>query len=130
MSELTPYLCVADARAAIDWYVAVLGAEVTFAPIVMDDGRIGHVELAVDGARWMMSDEFDSAGVAAPDGARGNAVTLHLTVEDVDAVSADVTAAGVTLDRGPEDSPPAGRVAVFRDPFGHRWFLNQPLLDE
>ena len=31
-----------------------------------------------------------------------------------------------TLDRGPEDSPPAGRVAVFRDPFGHRWFLNQP----
>jgi uncharacterized glyoxalase superfamily protein PhnB len=36
-----------------------------------------------------------------------------------------VARAGVTLDRGPEDSPPAGRVAVFRDPFGHRWFLNQ-----
>ena len=35
--------------------------------------------------------------------------------------------AGVHLDRGPEDSPPAGRVAVFHDPFGHRWFLNQPL---
>ena len=35
-------------------------------------------------------------------------------------------AAGTTLDRGPEDAPPAGRVAVFRDPFGHRWFLNQP----
>ena len=31
------------------------------------------------------------------------------------------------LRRGPEDSPPAGRVAVFRDPFGHRWFVNQPL---
>jgi uncharacterized glyoxalase superfamily protein PhnB len=28
-------------------------------------------------------------------------------------------------ERGPEDNPPAGRVAVFRDPFGHRWFLNQ-----
>jgi uncharacterized glyoxalase superfamily protein PhnB len=40
---------------------------------------------------------------------------------------ARVVAAGVTLDRGPEDSPPAGRVAVFRDPFGHRWFLDQPL---
>jgi len=26
--------------------------------------------------------------------------------------------------RGPEDSEPAGRVAVFLDPFGHRWFLN------
>ena len=40
---------------------------------------------------------------------------------------ARVTAAGVALDRGPEDNPPVGRVAVFRDPFGHRWFVNQPL---
>ena len=96
-------------------------------PIVMDDGRVGHCELAVDGARWMMSDEFESAGVAPPDPTRGSAVSMHLTVGDCDAVAARVVANGVTLDRGPEDSPPAGRVAVFRDPFGHRWFLNQRL---
>ena len=127
MGELTPYLCVADARRALEWYADVLGAEITYEPIVMDDGRIGHVELAVGGGRWMMSDEFESAGVAAPDTARDAAVTLHLEVDDVDAMCARVVAAGVTLDRGPEDSPPAGRVAVFRDPFGHRWFLDQPL---
>jgi PhnB protein len=127
MSELTPYICVEDSRAAIDWYVDVLGAQVTFDPIVMPDGRIGHVELAVDGARWMMSDPFAEANVAPPDAARDSAVSLHLTVGDVDAVAARVVASGVQLDRGPEDSPPAGRVAVFRDPFGHRWFLNQPL---
>jgi PhnB protein len=127
MGELTPYLCVADAHAAIDWYVDVLGAEVVFEPIVMDDGRIGHVELAVGGGRWMMSAEFESAGVAAPDPSRGAAVSLHLEVDDVDALCERVVAAGVVLDRGPEDSPPADRVAVFRDPFGHRWFLNQPL---
>ena len=75
----------------------------------------------------MMSDEFESAGVAAPDASRGAAVTLHLEVDDVDAVCERVTAAGVPLDRGPEDNPPVGRVAVFRDPFGHRWFVNQPL---
>ncbi|MEO5664674.1 MAG: hypothetical protein ABIR39_15485 [Nocardioides sp.] len=46
MSELTPYLCVADARPAIEWCVDVLGAEVVHDPIVMDDGRIGHVEHA------------------------------------------------------------------------------------
>ncbi|GAA1725011.1 VOC family protein [Aeromicrobium alkaliterrae] len=126
MSELTPYLCVADARAAIDWYVAVLGAEVVMDPILMDDGRVGHCELEVAGARWMMSDEFDSAGVAAPAADRGAAVTLHLTVDDCDAAAAQVVAHGVTLDRGPEDAGPAGRVAVFRDPFGHRWFLNTP----
>lgn len=124
MSELTPYLCVPDARAAIEWYVDVLGAEVVYEPIEMPDGRIGHVELAVAGARWMMSDEFEEAGVAAPDPARGAAVSLHLVVADVDALAARVTAAGTPMDRGPEDSEPAGRVAVFRDPFGHRWFLN------
>jgi PhnB protein len=125
MSKLTPYLCVADARAAVEWYVDALGAEVTDAPIEMPDGRIGHVELAVNGAGWMMSDEFAEANVAAPDPARGSAVSLHLTVVDVDAFAARVQAAGVTMDRGPEDSEPAGRVAVFRDPFGHRWFLTQ-----
>ncbi len=124
MSELTPYICVADARAAIAWYTDVLGAEVTYEPIVMDDGRVGHVELAIGGAGWMMSEEFASANVAAPDPARGSAVSLHLTVPDVDAVVAAVQHAGVGLDRGPEDTP-VGRVAVFRDPFGHRWFLNQ-----
>lgn len=126
MNELTPYICVADARAAIDWYVEVLAAEVTYPPIEMPDGRIGHVELAVDGASWMMSDEYAEANVAAPDPARGNAVSLHLTVDDVDALAARVEGAGVTLDRGPEDTEGVGRVAVFRDPFGHRWFLNQP----
>lgn len=127
MSELTPYICVADSRAAIDWYCEHLGAEVTVDPVVMDGGRVGHCELAVDGARWMMSDEFESAGVAPPDPGRGNAVTLHLSVTDVDGLCRRVVAAGVTLDRGPEDTPPIGRLAVFHDPFGHRWFVNQPL---
>jgi uncharacterized glyoxalase superfamily protein PhnB len=125
-SELTPYLCVKDARAAIEWYAAALGATVVYQPIEMPDGRIGHVELAVDGARWMMADEHPEFGVEAPAADRGTPVSLHLTVDDVDATCERVVAAGTSLDRGPEDSPPAGRVAVFRDPFGHRWFLNQP----
>ena len=125
-SELTPYICVDDSRAAIDWYGRALGAEVTYEPIVMDDGRVGHCELAVDGARWMMSDPFDDAGVAPPDTGRGNAVTLHLTVADCDAVTERAVAAGAALDRGPEDNPGVGRVAVLHDPFGHRWFVHQP----
>jgi len=126
MSELTPYLCVSDARAAIEWYVDVLGAEVVYEPIEMPDGRIGHVELAVDGARWMMADEFPEAGVAPPDPSRGTPVSMHLSVADVDALAAQVTAGGTAMDSGPEDREPAGRAATFRDPFGHRWFLNQP----
>ncbi len=124
MGELTPYLCVSDARAAVDWYTRVLGAEVSVDPIVMPDDRVGHVELSVAGGSFMMSDPHPEIGVESPDPHRGNAVTLHLQVEDVDALVARVTEAGITLDRGPE-STEVGRVAVFRDPFHHRWFLNQ-----
>jgi PhnB protein len=133
MTTLTPYLTVPDARAAIAWYVDALGAVVTHEPIEMDDGRIGHVELAVGGpggAGWMMSDEFAEAGVAAPAPDRGASVTLHLAVAtdaEIDALAARVEATGTPMVRGPETSEPAGRVAVFVDPFGHRWFLNAPM---
>jgi uncharacterized glyoxalase superfamily protein PhnB len=123
MSQITPYLAVEDAREAILWYVERLGAQVTYEPVVMPDGRVGHTELAVDGARWMMADEHPEIQVEAPMPGRGAAVTLHLTVRDVDAVVERVLAGGALLDRGPEDSS-VGRVAVFRDPFGHRWFLS------
>lgn len=126
MSELTPYLCVEDARKAIDWYAEALGATMVYEPVVMDDGRIGHAEMDLAGARWMMAEEFPDVDVASPDPNRGAAVSLHLTVEDVDAVAERVVAAGVTLDRGPEDAEYAGRMAVFHDPFGHRWLLNAP----
>jgi uncharacterized glyoxalase superfamily protein PhnB len=126
MSELTPYLAVADCRAAMAWYHEVVGAVVTREPIVMPDGRVGHVELAVDGAVFFMADAHPEIHVTAP-GEEGSPVTLHLTVPDVDRLAAAARDAGAVVDRGPEDSPPVGRVAVLRDPFGHRWFLNQPI---
>ncbi|MEP9381293.1 VOC family protein [Nocardioides cheoyonin] len=126
MSELTPYLALPDARAAMRWYADVLGAEVTYEPIVMPDGRVGHAEMSIDGARLMLADAHPEIQVVAPDPS-GSPVTLHLTVTDVDRLAAAAKDAGAVVDRGPEDSPPVGRVAVFRDPFGHRWFLNQPL---
>lgn len=127
MSELTPYLAVRDARAAIEWYVEHLGALVSHDPILMPDGRVGHVELTIDGARWMMADEYSEIHFEAPREDRGAPVTLHLSVDDVDKITGKAVAGGATLDRGPEDSPPVGRVSVVRDPFGHRWFFNQPL---
>jgi len=127
MSELTPYLAVADARAAIRWYVDVLGAVVIYEPIEMPDGRIGHVELDIDGARLMMADAHPELKCPAPLVGEGSPVTLHLSVADVDGMTRAAAAAGALVDRGPEDTPPVGRVAVLRDPFGHRWFLNQPL---
>lgn len=123
MSELTPYLCVEDSRAAIDWYVKVLGAEVTVEPYVMEDGRIGHAEVSIGGARVMMADPHPELNVEPPDPGRGNAVTLHLAVPDCVAVATLAADNGARLDRGPEQTD-HGHLAVFRDPFGHRWMIN------
>jgi hypothetical protein len=47
MRDLTPYICVTDSRAAIEWYPEVFQATVRGKPHVMDDGRIGHAELEI-----------------------------------------------------------------------------------
>ena len=120
-AELTPYLIVRDARAAIAWYGEALGARpVGGETVVMDDGRIGHAELDVAGARLYLADEYPELGLAAPGETRS--VTLHLALPDADAAVARAADAGATVERPPTGSP-GGRTGVVVDPFGHRWML-------
>jgi uncharacterized glyoxalase superfamily protein PhnB len=118
---ITPYLAVAGARAAIEWYGQAFGARLTEEPVVMPDGRIGHSELEISGAMLMLADEHPEIGVSAP--APGQAsVTLYLEVADADESVWRATSAGAHLERAVADHP-YGRMGVLRDPFGHRWMV-------
>lgn len=121
-TALTPYLTVAGARAALTWYQEAFGAVLAEEPIKMPDGSIGHAEIRVGGARLYLADEVAELSLQAPAGT--NSVTLHLQVDDVDALVAAARAAGATVEREPADSP-YGRSGVLRDPYGHRWLLMQ-----
>jgi PhnB protein len=123
MSKITPYICVSDSRAAMEWYAEVFQATVNGKPYVMDDGRIGHVELTIGDGLLMMADPFPEVDVEPPDPSSGSAVSLHLEVADCDGVAAAAVRQGARLDREPE-STSHGRSATFRDPFGHRWIVN------
>jgi PhnB protein len=123
MSQLTAYICLADSRAAIEWYRKVFKATVKGTPYVMDDGRIGHVELKIADSVLMMADPFPEVDVVPPDPSRGSAVSLHLEVPDCDAVAEAAVNSGAQLDRGPE-STSHGRSATLHDPFGHRWIIS------
>ncbi len=121
-ADLTVYLAVSGAPEAIAWYGDAFGARLTGDPIVMPDGRVGHAELDVGGARLMLSEEHPEIGIVAPEPGGGVPFTIYLSVEDVDEVIGRATAAGATLERPAADYP-YGRNGVIRDPFGHRWMV-------
>lgn len=123
---LAPYLAVADARAAIAFYERAFGAVLAEEPVVMEDGRIGHAELDLGGARLMLADEFPELGLLGPVARGGVSATLHVTVEDADAVVARAVAAGAGVERALADGPAGLRTGVVRDPSGHRQMVQGP----
>jgi uncharacterized glyoxalase superfamily protein PhnB len=122
-SVVTPYLAIAGASQAIEWYSDALGARLRSEPIVMPDGRIGHAEIEIGGALIMLADEFPEIGHSAPSPGLGVPVTLHLSVLDVDSVIERAVTAGADLESPARDYE-YGRNATIRDPFGHRWIVS------
>ncbi|BCI51818.1 glyoxalase [Mycolicibacterium litorale] len=120
-----PYLAVSDARAAIDWYTDALGAALRGAPIVMDDGRIGHAELTLGGGVLYLADEYPELGLKAP-APEHVSVSLMLAVNDTDTALRRARDHGARVQREPYESH-GDRTAVIVDPFGHRWMLSGPV---
>lgn len=124
-SAALPYLAVADARAAIDWYLDVLGATLIGDPIVMDDGRIGHAELALAGGTLYLADEYPELGLRAP-APRAVSVSLMLAVPDTDAALQRARERGAVVQQEAREAH-GSRNAAIVDPFGHRWMLSGPV---
>lgn len=121
-ATLIPYLAVVDARAAVEFYVTVFGARRRGEPIVMPDGRVGHVEVAIGDSVLMLADEYPEMGLVAPVNRGGPSQSLRLEVGDPDVVVARAVDAGATLERPVTDSP-YGRGGTVVDPSGHRWMV-------
>ena len=126
--HITPYLCVKDASAAIEFYARAFGAKENFR-MTGPDGRIGHAEISIGDAAVMMSDEHPEINVVSPTTLGNTAVALHVLVPDVDATCKAAIAAGATAEREPEDQAYGERTCVLRDPFGHRWFVATKIED-
>lgn len=121
--RLSPYLAVAGAQEAMDFYCDVLGFTRRGDAMTAPDGRVGHAELELGGSVLMISDEWPEAGALGPGSVGGSPVALHVYVSDVDATFARALAAGATALRQPEDQFYGDRSASIRDPWGHRWNL-------
>ncbi len=118
--QVTPYLCVDGAAAAIEFYSQVFGgSERTRMPA--PDGKVGHAEVQIGDSLVMLSDEFPEMGMRGPKAVGGTPVTLSVYVEDVDAVFDRAVQAGANPLRPVETQFYGDRSGQFEDPFGHRW---------
>ena len=77
----------------------------------------------------MLSDEFPEYRGKAPDTLGGSPVSLHLYVEDVDAVTERAVSAGATMVRPVKDEFYGDRSGQFKDPFGHVWNVSTHVED-
>jgi PhnB protein len=119
--RVIPYLCIDGAAKAIDFYRDVFGAVERMRMPGDSPDTIGHAELTIGSGMIMLADEFADMGFRSPKAIGGSPVTVHVYVEDVDAVFARALAGGATATRELENQFYGDRSGQFEDPFGHRW---------
>ncbi len=124
----TPYLCCRHAAEAIRFYGEAFGAREGYR-LADSDGKIGHAEIRIGEAVIMLSDEFPELGVRSPLALGGSPVTIHVYVEDVDALASRAATAGAKVLRPPENQFYGDRVVKLEDPFGHLWMFASHLED-
>ena len=77
----------------------------------------------------MLSDEFPDFGGLGPNSLKGSPVTIHLQVEDADAVVARAVAAGATVRMPVAEMFWGDRYGQVVDPFGHHWSVGTHVRD-
>ncbi len=124
---ITPYICVHDATAALDWYREYFGADVS--NVIPWEGRVGHAELDVAGAVFFLSDEAPQLGVVAPsrDGSQSS-VSIVIQVAAVEQFVERAERGGAVVQRPVEEAHGSRNVWIV-DPFGHRWNVATPVYE-
>ncbi|MBX7185967.1 MAG: VOC family protein [Vicinamibacteria bacterium] len=123
VSTVVPHLSIRGAKKAIEFYQAAFGAEVALM-MPMGEDLVGYADLKIAGSRIYLADAMPGWGpVKSPSELKGTTVTMHLWVEDVDAVFARAVAAGAKVVMPVGDQFWGDRYGMVEDPFGHTWAI-------
>lgn len=123
--KLTPHLICRDAAAAIDFYKKAFGAS-ELIRLPGPDGLLMHACLAINGGYVFLADENCGPDSPSPLALGGTPMSIHLSVDDVDAAVRRAVDAGARLVMPVEDMFWGDRFGMVEDPFGHRWSLATP----
>ena len=120
---VTPYLCLRDAGAAIDFYKRALGAEERCRMPGPGGQGVMHAEIKIGDSIVMMSDEMADCGYLSAQSIGNSPVTLHVFVADVDAAIAKAESHGAKVIMPATDMFWGDRYGRIQDPFGHLWSI-------
>lgn len=120
--SVTPYLVIANAGKAIEFYKKAFGA-IECSRLESPDGKVMHAEIKIGDSPIMLSDEYPDWNALSPLTIGGTAVSIMLYVEDVDAIVSSAVAAGATLLMPVSDQFWGDRMGSIVDPFGHKWSI-------
>lgn len=120
MHTVTPHLVCAGAADAIEFYKRAFGA-VEIARMPGADGGLMHAQIRIGDSHIFLVDENPAFGVRGPKLLNGSPVTIHLSVEDCDALAARAVAAGAVATMPITEMFWGDRYGILQDPFGHNW---------
>jgi PhnB protein len=128
MHTVTPHLICDGAADAIAFYKKAFNAQ-DLAQLAGKNGKIVHALIRIGDSMIMLVDEFPEWGSFGPRSLKGSPVTIHLYVEDADAIVARAVEAGATVIMPIADMFWGDRYGVIEDPFGHRWSVATHIRD-
>lgn len=119
-NSVSCHLVVSPCTEAIEFYKNAFGAE-EVCRMPGPGGMIMHAEIRIGNSSIMLCDEMEGMTSKTPKGLGGSPVTVHLFVEDVDAVFNKAAAAGATPTMPVTDMFWGDRYGKVEDPYGHQW---------
>jgi len=128
MHAVTPHLTCAGAADAIEFYKKAFNA-VEIKRMPGPQGKLMHALIRIGDSAVMLADEFPDWGSLGPKSLNGSPVTIHIYVEDVDALVERAVAAGAKITMPLEDTFWGDRYGKLEDPFGHHWSVATHLRD-
>ncbi len=122
MHTVTPHLVCSSAAKAIDFYRAAFGA-VELMRIPGPGDSLIHAAVRIGDSMIMLAEESACCGTQGPLALGGSPVTIHLQVEDVDALFRRAVDAGASVLMDPAEMFWGDRYGQVVDPFGHQWSI-------
>ncbi len=126
--SLTAHIVCERAFEAMEFYKKAFNA-IEEMRLPGPDGKLMHGCVRIGDSILMLTEENPAWGALGPKALKGSPVTIHLTVENVDAVVAQAVAAGAKITMPVNDTFWGDRYGQIEDPFGHRWSVATHIRD-